>query len=68
MAKEESKIPYMLDTADWLLNLGLEIKVCVIDREYYRQSILKSFKNRGIPVITPVKNYKQLKKAKKSIF
>ena len=65
VAKGESKIPYMLDTADWLLNLGLEIKVCVIDREYYRQNILKSFKDRGIPVITPAKNYKQLKKAKK---
>ncbi|MCF2141938.1 MAG: transposase [Candidatus Lokiarchaeota archaeon] len=65
VAKEESKIPYMLDITDWLINLGVEIKVCVIDREYYLQNILKSYKNLGIPVITPAKNYKQLKKAKK---
>ncbi|WP_457558715.1 transposase [Candidatus Harpocratesius sp.] len=65
VAYRESKIPFMIKIADWLIKLGLEIKVCVIDREYYRQNILKSFKIRGIPVITPVKNYKQLKKAKK---
>ncbi|WP_457557541.1 transposase, partial [Candidatus Harpocratesius sp.] len=65
VAKGESKIPFMLDIVDWLLNLGLKIKVCVIDREYYRQNILKSFKNRGIHVITPAKNYKQLKNAKR---
>jgi hypothetical protein len=64
VANRESKIPYMLQIADWLLNLGLNIKICVIDREYYRHNILQSFKQRGISVITPAKNYNQLKNAK----
>jgi len=64
VAYRESKIPFMLKIADWLLNLGLNIKVCVIDREYYRHNILQSFKQKGISVVTPAKNYKQLKSAK----
>ena len=64
VAKSESKIPFMVQIADWLLNLGLNVKVCVVDREYYRHSVLKSFKQRDIDVITPAKNYKQLKNCK----
>ncbi|WP_457557379.1 hypothetical protein [Candidatus Harpocratesius sp.] len=37
----------------------------MIVRQYYRQNILKSFKNRDILVITHAKNNKQLKKAKR---
>ncbi|WP_457557909.1 hypothetical protein [Candidatus Harpocratesius sp.] len=65
VAKNESIILFMLDIADWLINLCLNSKVYVIDLEYYCQNILKLFKNRDILVITHAKNYKQLKKAKK---
>ncbi|WP_457559072.1 hypothetical protein [Candidatus Harpocratesius sp.] len=64
VALRESKIPFIIKIADWLMKLGLEIKVCVIGREYYRHNILKSFKQRNIEVVTPVKNYKQLQSAK----
>jgi len=64
VAKGESKIPFMVQIADWLIDLGLNIKVCVVDREYYRHNVLKSFKQRNIEVVTPAKNYKQLKNCK----
>ncbi|MCF2141655.1 MAG: transposase [Candidatus Lokiarchaeota archaeon] len=64
VANRESKIPFMLKIVDWLQYLGLKIKICVIDREYYRHDILRSFKDRDVSVVTPAKNYKQLKLAK----
>ncbi|WP_457557892.1 hypothetical protein [Candidatus Harpocratesius sp.] len=48
-----------------MIKLGLNIKVYVVDQEYYRHNIFKSFKQRNIEVITPTKNYKQLKICKK---
>ncbi|WP_457557201.1 hypothetical protein [Candidatus Harpocratesius sp.] len=67
VALRESKIPFKVQIADWLLDLGLNIKVCVVDREYYRYYVLKSFKQRNIEVITPAKNYHQIKNCKKEI-
>ncbi|WP_457558307.1 transposase [Candidatus Harpocratesius sp.] len=64
VALRESKIPFIIKIADWLLKLGLEINVCVIDREYYCQNILKSFKYRNIEVVSLAKNYKHLQSAK----
>ncbi|UYP47996.1 hypothetical protein NEF87_004281 [Candidatus Lokiarchaeum ossiferum] len=65
VAKGESKIPFMLQITDWLLELGLNIKVCVVDREYYRHNVLKSFKICNVDVITPAKDYSQLKNCKR---
>ncbi len=64
VAKNESKIPFMIQMADWLIDLGVNVKVCVVDREYYRYDVLNSFKKRNIDVVTPAKNYKQLKNCK----
>ena len=65
VAKGQSKIPFMIETARWLQELGLEIEFCVIDREYYRQGILDGMKTIGIDVIVPAKEWKRLKNAKR---
>lgn len=65
VAKGQSKIPFMIETARWLQGLGLEIEFCVIDREYYRQGILDELKQVGIDVIVPAKEWKRLRNAKK---
>jgi len=65
VAKSQSKIPFMIETARWLLNLGFKIEFCVIDREYYRYGILDSMKQLGVDVIIPAKEWKRLKNAKK---
>lgn len=65
VAKGQSKIPFMIETARWLQGLGFEIEFCVIDREYYRQGILHGLKQLGVNVIVPAKEWKRLRNAKK---
>ena len=65
VAKGQSKIPFMIETARWLQELGFDIEFCVIDREYYRQGILDSMKLLGVDVIVPAKEWKRLRNAKK---
>ena len=64
VAKCQSKIPFMIDTGKELLNLGIKIDFCAVDREYYCYSVLAEFKKLGIDIITPAKEYSQLKEAK----
>lgn len=65
VAKGQSKIPFMIETAQWLQGLGFEIEFCVIDREYYRQGILDGLKHQGVDVIVPAKEWNRLRNAKK---
>ena len=65
VAKSQSKIPFMIETARWLQGLGFNIEFCVIDREYYRQGIVDGMKHLGVDVIVPAKEWKRLKNAKK---
>lgn len=62
--KKQSKIPFMISTIQWLIALGFKIKYAVMDREYYRYDIFASFKKLGVDVITPAKEYHQLKQVK----
>jgi hypothetical protein len=62
--KNQSKIPFMIRTIQWLLQLGFKISYAAMDREYYRYDILASFKKLGVDVITPAKEYNQLKQVK----
>lgn len=63
--KNTSKIPFMIQTAKWLLAIGFKPRYAAMDREYYRYDILAEFKKLGIDVITPAKEYNQLKSIKK---
>lgn len=65
VAKSQSKIPFMIETARWLLKLGFDIEFCVVDREYYRQGIADGLKQLGVNVIVPAKEWNRLKNAKK---
>jgi len=65
VAKGQSKVPFMIETAQWLLKMGFEISYCVVDREYYRQGVLNALKQLHIDVITPAKDYKRLGTAKR---
>jgi hypothetical protein len=49
--KNQSKIPFMIRTIQWLLQLGFKISYAAMDREYYRYDILASFKKLGVDVI-----------------
>jgi hypothetical protein len=62
--KNQSKIPFMIRTIEWLLKLGFKISYAAMDREYYRYDILAAFKKLGVDVITPAKEYNQLKQVK----
>ena len=64
IAKGGSKVPFLLDTAQWLKKLGFKVKWALADREYYDCNALSALKLKGIDVITVAKNYKQLKEAK----
>jgi hypothetical protein len=64
VAKGESKVPFLLDTAQWLKTLGFKVKWVLADREYYSYDVLSQLKAKGIDVITVAKNYAQLKDAK----
>jgi hypothetical protein len=64
--KNQSKIPFMINVIKWLLKLGFHIRYAAMDREYYRYDILASFKALGVDVITPAKEYTQLKTAKQA--
>jgi hypothetical protein len=64
--KNQSKIPFMIETIKWLLGLGFKIRYAAMDREYYRYDILASFKALGVDVITPAKEYNQLKAVKQA--
>src|SRR4030065_604524 len=66
LAKANSKVPFLLDTARWLKNLGFKIKWALADREYYSFAALNSLKAMGIDVITVAKDYPQLRKAKEA--
>jgi len=66
VAKEESKVPFLLDTAEWLKNLGFKVKWALADREYYSCEVLSTLKAQGIDVITVAKDYKQLRGAKEA--
>ena len=66
VAKGDSKVPFLLDTARWLKNLGFKIKWALADREYYSFAALNSLKALGIDVITVAKDYPQLRKAKEA--
>jgi hypothetical protein len=66
VAKEESKVPFLVDTATWLKKLGFKVKWALADREYYSYSVLFSLKEQGIDVITVAKDYKQLRGAKEA--
>ena len=57
VAKRQSKIPFMLETAQWLQGLGFNIDFCLIDREYYRQGIVDGMKLLGVHVIVPAKRF-----------
>jgi hypothetical protein len=66
VAKGESKVPFLIETAAWLKHLGFKVKWALADREYYNYSVLSSLKAQGIDVITVAKDYKQLAEAKES--
>ena len=66
VAKGESKVPFMIETARWLQNLGFEITFCVVDREYYRHGVLEHMKQLGIDVIVPAVNHKKLQNTKRA--
>lgn len=66
VAKEESKVPFLLDTAAWLKKIGFKVKWALADREYYSYSVLSTLKAQGIDVITVAKDYKQLRCAKEA--
>jgi hypothetical protein len=66
VAKGDSKVPFLLDTARWLKKLGFKVKWALADREYYSFAALDSLKAMGIDVITVVKDYPQLRKAKEA--
>jgi hypothetical protein len=66
VAKGQHKVKFMTDTARWLQSLGFTVKWALVDREYYQYRVLADMKGTGIDVITPAKNYAQLKVAKQS--
>jgi len=66
VAKGESKVPFMLDTAAWLKRLGFKVNWVLMDREYYSYHALADFKAKGIDVVTVAKDYAQLRRAKEA--
>jgi hypothetical protein len=64
VAKGQSILPFMIKTAEWLQQMGITIEWCAVDREYYRFDVIDEFKKLGINIITPAKDYNQLKNAK----
>jgi hypothetical protein len=64
VAKGRSKVPFLLDTARWLKSQGFKAKWALVDRDYYRYGVIAGMKALGVDVITPAKNYDQLKGAK----
>jgi hypothetical protein len=64
VAKSQSKVPFLLETARWLKTLGFNVKWALADREYYRHGVLAGLKREGIDVITPAKDYPQMRAAK----
>jgi hypothetical protein len=66
VAKEESKVPFLVDTARWLKKMGFKVKWALADREYYSCDVLIALKEQGVDVITVAKDYPQLRRAKES--
>ncbi len=64
VAKSQSKVPFLLETARWLKTLGFKVKWALADREYYRHGVLAGLKRLGVDVITPAKDYPRMRAAK----
>jgi hypothetical protein len=64
--KGEALVTFMANTLQDLQSMGFKIQWVLADREYYCQEVLDLVKSHGIPLITPAKEYKQLKDAKRA--
>jgi hypothetical protein len=64
MGKGESLLPFMIRTCERLQHLGFKIKWVLADREYYQEEIYEFFHITKIHLISPSKEYSQLKAAK----
>ena len=66
VAKGDSKVPFLLDTARWLKDLGFKVKWALAGREYYCFAALNALKAVGIDAITAAQDYPHLRKAKEA--
>jgi hypothetical protein len=65
-AKGEPLSQFMTETLDDLIRQGFKIRWVMADREYYHEDVLDLVKARHLYLLTPAKEYKQLKAAKRA--
>ena len=48
--------------AKWLKFQGLNLSYALMDRKFYRASLIKELKDQKLPVLIPAKKYRKVKK------
>jgi len=61
IAKGQSKIPVIIKFLDNVLDLGFELNLVLMDREFYRAELLDEIKGMKGNALIPAKSYKKIK-------